>query len=100
MASMDETGILLQFMSKLIAMETQREIADELLELLRRYRLDGVVQTRAGDQALTVSAAGVDLPLEVAIIEHVRKQGTNLRIQKPLRAQLRAHHADDQQPAA
>ncbi len=75
MASMDETGILLQFMSKLIAMETQREIAGELLELLRRYRLDGVVQTRAGDQALTVSAAGVDLPLEVAIIEHVRKQG-------------------------
>ncbi|WP_305074159.1 response regulator [Propionivibrio sp.] len=75
MASMDETGILLQFMSKLIAMDSQREIADELLELLRRYRLDGVVQTRAGDQALTVSAAGVDLPLEVAIIEHVRKQG-------------------------
>jgi DNA-binding response OmpR family regulator len=40
MASMDETGILLQFMSKLIAMDSQREIADELLELLRRYRLE------------------------------------------------------------
>jgi len=75
MASMDETGILLQFMSKLIALDSPREIADELLELMRRYRLDGVIQTRAGDGSLTVSAAGVDLPLEAAIIEHVRKQG-------------------------
>lgn len=75
MASMDETGILLQFMSKLIAMETPREIAEGLLELLRRYRLEGVVQTRTGDEVLTVSAAGTDLPLEVSIIEHVRKQG-------------------------
>ena len=75
MASMDETGILLQFMSKLIGMESHREIATELLELLRRYRLEGVVQTRIDGQTETLSAAGRNLPLEVSIIEHVRNQG-------------------------
>ena len=75
MASMDETGILLQFMSKLIAMESAGEIADGLLELLRRYRLEGVVQTRSGEETLTVSAAGTNLPLEESIIQHVRHQG-------------------------
>ena len=75
MASMDETGILLQFMSKLIAMDTPEEIADGLLELMQRFRLDGVVQTRNGSVIQTLSAAGSNLPLEVSIIEHVRNQG-------------------------
>lgn len=75
MASMDETGILLQFMSKLIGMESTEEIATELIELLRRYRLEGVVQTRINGQHETLSAAGKNLPLEVSVIEHVRDQG-------------------------
>jgi len=75
MASMDETGILLQFMSKLIAMESADEVAEGLLELMGRYRLDGVVQTRLGSVTQTYSAAGRNLPLEVAVIEHVRNQG-------------------------
>ena len=75
MASMDETGILLQFMSKLIAMETPREVAAGLLELMQRYRLDGVVQTRVGRNVETLSAAGENLPLERSVIEHVRDQG-------------------------
>ena len=75
MASMDETGILLQFMSKLIGMESEEEIAIGLLELLQRYRLEGVVQTRINGNAETVSAAGKNLPLEVSVIEHVRDQG-------------------------
>ena len=75
MASMDETGILLQFMSKLIAMDSTTEVADGLLELMGRYRLDGVVQTRLGNVVETRSAAGRNLPLEVAVIEHVRNQG-------------------------
>lgn len=75
MASMDETGILLQFMSKLIAMESPEEIATGLLELMRRYRLDSVVQTRLGNDTQTLSSDGKNLPLEVAVIEHVRNQG-------------------------
>jgi DNA-binding response OmpR family regulator len=75
MASMDETGILLQFMSKLIAMESSEEIANGLLELMQRYRLAGVVQTRIGGHTQTLSATGKNMPLEVSVIEHVRKQG-------------------------
>lgn len=75
MASMDETGILLQFMSKLIAMESTEEIAVGLLELLQRYRLSGVVQTRLDNDVQTLSNAGKNLPLEVSVIEHVRNQG-------------------------
>ena len=75
MASMDETGILLQFMSKLIAMDSAEEIAAGLLELMQRYRLDGVVQTRLGATIQTISAAGKNLPLEISVIEHVRNQG-------------------------
>ena len=75
MASMDETGILLQFMSKLIAMETPEEIATGALELMQRFRLDGVVQTRIGGVSETTSASGKNMPLEVSVIEHVRSQG-------------------------
>jgi len=75
MASMDETGILLQFMSKLIAMENPEEIAIGALELMQRFRLDGVVQTRIGSVAETTSASGKNMPLEVSVIEHVRSQG-------------------------
>lgn len=75
MASMDETGLLLQFMSKLIGMENIEEIAEGLLELMKRYGLDGVVQTRSGSDIQTRSASGSNMPLEVSVIEHVRKQG-------------------------
>ncbi len=82
MASMDETGILLQFMSKLIAMETPEEIATGVLELMQRFRLDGVVQTRLGADAQTTSASGKNIPLEVSVIEHVRDQGRIFEFRK------------------
>jgi len=82
MASMDETGILLQFMSKLIAWENTREVAEGLLELLQRYRLDGVVQTRMAYATQTLSASGVDLPLEVSVINHARDLGRIFEFKK------------------
>ena len=75
MASMDESGILLQFMSQLIAIDNAAEVADSALALMRRFGLDGVVQTRLPDDTQTISAAGKNLPLEVSVIEHVRDQG-------------------------
>ena len=75
MASVDEAAILLQFLSRLIAMDNTAEIANGALELMRRFKLDGVVQTRFGDETQTISAAGKNLPLEVSVIEHVRDQG-------------------------
>jgi CheY-like chemotaxis protein len=75
MAGMDEAGILLQFMSQLIAIDDTAEIADGALVLMQRFKLDGVVQTRLPDETRTISAAGKNLPLEVSVIEHVRKLG-------------------------
>jgi DNA-binding response OmpR family regulator len=82
MASADETGILVQFMSKLIAWENTEEIATGLLELLQRYRLDGVVQMRMAQGVHTLSAAGANLPLEVSVIDHVRSQGRIFEFRK------------------
>lgn len=81
-ANMDETGILLQFMSKLIAWESTREVADGLLDLLPRYKLDGVVQIRTAHGTRTISAAGVDLPLEISVINHVRDMGRIFEFRK------------------
>jgi cell division protein ZapA (FtsZ GTPase activity inhibitor) len=50
--------------------------------LLQRYRLDGVVQTRMAQNIYTLSAAGVNLPLEVSVIEHVRTQGRIFEFRK------------------
>ena len=72
LASMDEGGLVLQFMSKLIGWETDSEIAEGLLDLMRRYGLTGAVQTRIGTRHYTLSAEGANLPLEVSIINHVR----------------------------
>lgn len=72
LASMDEAGIVLQFMSKLIGWSSEREIAEGLLELMQRYKLDGVVQARTAQHSLTLSKAGVDLPLEISVINHMR----------------------------
>jgi DNA-binding response OmpR family regulator len=72
LASMDEAGIVLQFMSKLIGWNSEREVAEGLLELMQRYRLDGVVQARTAQRSLTLSKSGTDLPLETAVINHVR----------------------------
>lgn len=75
LASMDEGGIVLQFMSKLIGWNSAQEIAEGLLELMQRYKLDGVVQTRSNHGSLTLSKAGTNLPLETSVINHVQNMG-------------------------
>lgn len=71
MSTMEEGGIALNFMCQLVAWETEQEIATGLLDLLQRYRLEGVVQTRISGHSQTLSAAGTNLPLEVSIMNHV-----------------------------
>jgi CheY-like chemotaxis protein len=72
LASMDEAGIVLQFMSKLIGWNSEQEIAEGLLELMQRYKLEGVVQARIAQRSLTLSKEGANLPLETSVINHVR----------------------------
>lgn len=72
LASMDEAGIVLQFMSKLIGWNSEQEVAEGLLELMQRYKLDGVIQARIAQRCLTLSKSGANLPLETSVINHVR----------------------------
>ncbi|OHC67181.1 MAG: hypothetical protein A3H93_09910 [Rhodocyclales bacterium RIFCSPLOWO2_02_FULL_63_24] len=72
MANMDEYAVLVRFMRELISLESERDIANGLLEMLQRYRLDGVVQTRISGRTLTLSAHGADLPLEASVLNHLR----------------------------
>ncbi len=75
LASMDESSLVLQFMSKLIGWETERDIAEGLLELMKRYGLDGVVRCRIAERIYTLSAKGPNVPLDESIIEHVQTMG-------------------------
>lgn len=72
MASMGDSGLILQYMGKLINWYDEKDIAAGTLELLRQFSVEGVVQTRVGDRIHTASAAGTDLPLEVSVLNHVR----------------------------
>ena len=46
-----------------------------MLDMLKRFQLDGVVQTRLSQEQLTLSAQGTNLPLETSVLEHVRSMG-------------------------
>ena len=76
LASMDESGLVLQFMSKLIGWEHERDIATGLLELMKRYGLNGAVQTRVGGRRHTLGEQGEDQPLEVSVLNHVSTMDT------------------------
>ncbi len=75
MANIDEYAILLNYIRQLIAWESEQDIASGLLELLRRYKLQGVAQTRIAGRCLTLSASGSNIPLEASILDHLREQG-------------------------
>jgi DNA-binding response OmpR family regulator len=72
LTSMEESGVVLQFLGKIAGATSEQEVAEGFLHLLDAYRLDGAVQTRVGERSHTLSAQGVDLPLEVSIVNHVR----------------------------
>lgn len=72
MANMDEVGYVMAFLRKLIAYETDLEIASGMLELAQQYGLDAVVQTRMVNRVLTNSVSGIDVPLETSILNHLQ----------------------------
>lgn len=75
LASMSDSGILLQFMSQLIGWDDEQEIAHGTVRLLSQFSLDGVVQTRIGDRIFTVRGNSINAPLEVSVLNHVRSLG-------------------------
>lgn len=75
MTSMGELGVVLQFLSKSFACRTLHEMGEALLQALQQYDLQGAVQMRVNGDTLSMSPNGTDLPLEVAILNHVREAG-------------------------
>lgn len=71
MENMDEYAILIRYIRELIGWRSEHEIAQGTLEMLRRYRLEGVVQTRIQQRVLTASLQGSNNPLEESVMNHV-----------------------------
>ena len=72
MASMGDSGVLVQFMSKLISTTDEKLVASEKLDFLHKFTVDGAIQTCVGSHAYTLSSNGENQPLEVSVLEHVK----------------------------
>ncbi|HMV21884.1 MAG TPA: response regulator [Rhodocyclaceae bacterium] len=75
MTSMGELGVVLQFLSKSFACGSSEELGREMLAALQQYDLQGAVQLRLGAEEINLSPNGVNIPLEVGILTHVRASG-------------------------
>jgi CheY-like chemotaxis protein len=75
MSGMSELGEVIGFLRKSFACGGGMDLARLILETLGQFGLQGAVQIRQSDQELSLSAEGADLPLETAILNHVRNQG-------------------------
>ncbi|MBP5986625.1 MAG: response regulator [Azonexus sp.] len=75
MVSMGELGTVLQFLSKSFACNSVDELANALLDAMCQYDLQAAVQMRLGDETLSLSQNGHDVPLEVSVLNHVRNSG-------------------------
>lgn len=82
MTSMGELGVVLQFLSKSFTCDSMRELGDAILNALQQYELQGAVMLRIGNDTLAVSPNGIDLPLEVAVLNHVRDAGRVFQFRK------------------
>src|SRR5574343_951739 len=75
MVSMGELGTVLQFLSKSFACNSIDELATTLVDAMRQYDLQAAVQMRLGDETLSLSQKGHNVPLEVSVLNHVRDSG-------------------------
>lgn len=75
MSSMGELGVVLQFLSKSFACNSLADLGKAIVDAMQQYDLQAAVQLRMADESYSVSQNGVDLPLEVGILNHVRASG-------------------------
>ena len=72
LSNMDEYAILIQCLRQLNTSDDWRSIAEHLLSLLHKFRLNGAVQIRLENSEHTLGEHGEDNALEVSIMQHVR----------------------------
>ncbi|PKO39231.1 MAG: hypothetical protein CVU33_05705 [Betaproteobacteria bacterium HGW-Betaproteobacteria-6] len=75
MVSMGELGVVLQFMSKSFACDSIEDLARAMIDAMGQYDLQAAVQMRLGNDLLSLSQNGRDVPLEVSVLNHVRDSG-------------------------
>lgn len=73
LASLDEYAILIKFLRALNECADGHAVADAMLHVLENYRLEGAVQIRLHGDETTLSKSGENWPLELSVIQHVRK---------------------------
>ncbi|MBL8399419.1 MAG: response regulator [Candidatus Accumulibacter sp.] len=76
LSNLDEYAVLIRFLRTLNGLENYRQVADEMLTMLRAFGLDGAVQFHLPDFELTLSAAGESRPVEVSIFQLLRSMET------------------------
>ncbi len=72
LASMGDSGVALQYMSKLVGCTSEQEVAQGFLDVLGYFGLAGAVETRIGTRSHVLSTNGTNQPLEGAILSHLR----------------------------
>lgn len=72
MTSMGELGVVLQFLSKSFACDDVEALGAAILEASRQWDLQAAVQLRLDGRIYSVSANGAEVPLEVAVLNHMR----------------------------
>ncbi len=75
MSSMGELGVVLQFLRTSFNCTSCGALATELLNALRQYELDGLVEMHISGQTYAVSNQGDCSPLEQSILHHGRGMG-------------------------
>jgi len=72
LSNLDEYARLIRFLRQLNECSSYLAIADALLEFLRAYKLKGVIQIRMRNFEATLSDEGMNRPLELSVINHIR----------------------------
>jgi DNA-binding response OmpR family regulator len=75
LANLDEYAVLIKFLRSLNECHDTSALLDLLFQLLAGYHLQAAIQLRLPNQELTISDAGKNRPLEVAVINNVRGMG-------------------------
>ena len=76
MSNLDEYAVLIQFLRSLNSYEQYSDLADEMLKLLKGFKLSGAIQLRLLNSEINKGQEGEVTPLEASILRQIGKQGS------------------------
>ena len=78
MTNTAEIGNILHFYQASFSLASDGEVIDSLLSVLSGYGLNSIVATFSGDEPLYRSSSGVVRPIEISVIDEIRKRGGSI----------------------